>query len=359
MTAGGFLSLRGLVKTFRGGVAAVRGVDLDAAEGEFVVLLGPSGCGKTTLLRLAAGLERPTAGRVELDGRDVTRLPPADRDVGFVFQSYALYPRMTVLANIAFPLANGGMTEADAARAAEEEARHLGLGDLLDRFPGELSGGDRQRVALARALVRKPKACFMDEPLGTLDAERRQEALERIRALAEETRVTTLYVTHDQEEAMSLADRIVVMDGGLIRQAGTPEEVYARPASLFVAGFLGSPGINVLRGHVALTPHGSAFVAEGGGAPVALRQIHAPGPALLGVRPEDLRQDPAGHVVGELSRAEFHGSHRLFHVKAPAGRIVMRAAVSAAVPAPGGIVRLSFDPARAALFDPASGARLP
>jgi ABC-type sugar transport system ATPase subunit len=353
-----FLSLRGLAKTFPGGTAAVRGVDLDVAEGEFIVLLGPSGCGKTTLLRMVAGLERPSAGRVELDGRDVTRLSPAARDVGFVFQSYALYPRMTVRANIAFPLANGGMAEADAARAAEEEARRLGLADLLDRFPGELSGGDRQRVALARALVRRPKACFMDEPLGTMDADRRQESLERIRAIAAETRVTTLYVTHDQEEAMSLADRIVVMDGGLVRQTGTPEEVYARPASLFVAGFLGSPGINVLRGHVALTPHGSAFVAEGGGAPMALNQLHAPGPALLGVRPEDMKLDPDGHVVGELSQAEFLGTHRLFHVRAPAGRIVVRAAAAAAVPSAGGTVRLSFDPARAALFDPASGARL-
>ncbi len=338
-----FLELAALAKTYPDGTRAVKGIDFAAAQGEFVVLLGPSGCGKTTTLRMVAGLELPSAGTIRLAGADVTARPPSARDVGFVFQFYALYPHLTVAENIAFPLACGGMAKAERAAAVATVATRLGLTGLLRRRPRELSGGEQQRVGLARAIVRRPAIWLMDEPLGTLDADRRLAMCEFLREQQLAARVTTLYVTHDQEEAMRLADRIVVMKDGLIEQVGTPLEVYDEPATLFVAHFVGSPGMNFLEGE-----------RVGAGA------------VTLGVRPESVRvaaeEGPAGHggtpaLNGEVVLDEYTGIARCLHVRTDAGTLVARVAADAPTRL-GAHVRLEFDPARVRRFDRASGRRL-
>jgi ABC-type sugar transport system ATPase subunit len=245
-----FLVLKQLQKTYPDGTRAVHGVDLSVERGEFIVLLGPSGCGKTTTLRMVAGLELATGGTVQIEGRDVTALPPSQRDVGFVFQFYALYPHMRVRDNIAFPLLADGVATREREQRVAEVAQAVGVSSLLDRLPRQLSGGDQQRVSLARALVRRPRLWLMDEPLGTLDAAVRQSLGAFIREQQRRHGVTTLFVTHDQEEAMQLADRVVVMETGHVRQVGTPTTVYDRPANGFVAHFVGSPGMNFLSGDI-------------------------------------------------------------------------------------------------------------
>ncbi|MGH8884546.1 MAG: ABC transporter ATP-binding protein [Egibacteraceae bacterium] len=243
------VEVRDLHKRFAGGVVAVDGVDLATAEGEYLVLLGPSGCGKTTLLRMIAGLEQPTSGEVYIGGSPMTGLPPRARQIAMVFQSYALYPHKTVLGNIVFPLKAAGMGQAERRRKAEWAAGLLGIGHLLDRRPRHLSGGERQRVALARALVREPSVFLLDEPLSNLDAKLRASAREDLRQFQERIGVTTIYVTHDQVEAMALGHRIAVMSEGKVRQVGTPQEVYREPIDTFVATFLGSPPMNLLEHH--------------------------------------------------------------------------------------------------------------
>jgi multiple sugar transport system ATP-binding protein len=250
------VEVRGLVKTFDGDrvgrrrsqarVAAVDGVDLATEEGEYLVLLGPSGCGKTTLLRAIAGLEQPTAGDVLIDGHLMTGLPPRARKVAMVFQSYALYPHKTVLGNIVFPLRAAGMARGDRERKAKWAADLLGIGHLLARKPRQLSGGERQRVALARALVREPHVFLLDEPLSNLDAKLRASARDELKRFQEEISTTTIYVTHDQVEAMGLGDRIAVLNHGKVRQIGKPVEVYDDPADTFVATFIGSPPMNLV-----------------------------------------------------------------------------------------------------------------
>jgi multiple sugar transport system ATP-binding protein len=236
---------RGLVKHF-GDVKAVDGVDIVSNEGEFLVLLGPSGCGKTTLLRMIAGLEKPSAGDILIGERVVTHLPPRARGIAMVFQSYALYPHMNVFKNIAFPLKAAGMPKEDMKQKVEWAASMFGMDKLLRRKPRELSGGERQRVALARALVREPNAFLLDEPLSNLDAKLRASAREQLHRLQRSVGITTIYVTHDQVEAMGMADRIAVMNEGKLHQLGTPAEVYSDPADTFVAGFLGSPPMNLV-----------------------------------------------------------------------------------------------------------------
>jgi multiple sugar transport system ATP-binding protein len=290
-----FLRLHNLRKTFPDGTAAVKGVDLDIDDGEFIVLLGPSGCGKTTTLRMIAGLEIPTSGAITLAGADVTKLRPSQRDVGFVFQFYALYPHLSVRQNIAFPLESVGTSRAESARGVNEVAERVGIRKLLDLCPRQLSGGDQQRVALARAMVRRPRVWLMDEPLGTLDADIRLSLREFIRRQQIETKVTTMYVTHDQEEAMSLADRIVVMDQGVIRQVGSPEEVYDRPADLFVANFVGSPGMNLMRR----------------------------GNETIGVRPEHVRIADDG-IAATVCLSEYVGSTYYIHLETEMGRLIAR-----------------------------------
>ncbi len=240
------VELRGIRKIF-GTVAAVNGVDLSTRDGEFLVLLGPSGCGKSTLLRMIAGFERPTEGELLIGGLRVNDLPPRARKIAMVFQSYALYPHMTVFKNIAFPLKAQGVARAEVPRKVEWAAALFGIGHLLARKPRELSGGERQRVALARALVREPSVFLLDEPLSNLDAQLRASARDELQQFQRRIGTTTIYVTHDQVEAMGLGDRIVVMKAGQVRQIGTPQEIYDEPADTFVAGFVGSPPMNLVR----------------------------------------------------------------------------------------------------------------
>jgi len=240
------VELRGIKKIF-GTVAAVNGVDLLTSDGEFLVLLGPSGCGKSTLLRMIAGFEKPTGGQILIGGGLMNDLPPRARKIAMVFQSYALYPHMTVFKNIAFPLKAQGVTKAQVPQKVEWAASLFGIGHLLARKPRELSGGERQRVALARALVREPSVFLLDEPLSNLDAQLRASARDELQQFQRRIGTTTIYVTHDQVEAMGLGDRIAVMKAGQVRQIGTPQEIYDEPADTFVAGFVGSPPMNLVR----------------------------------------------------------------------------------------------------------------
>ncbi|MBZ8132036.1 sn-glycerol-3-phosphate import ATP-binding protein UgpC [Afifella sp. IM 167] len=275
--------LKDVRKTYGGDVEAVKGVSLDIADGEFLVLVGPSGCGKSTLLRMVAGLETITSGTVSIGGRVVNRLEPAERDIAMVFQNYALYPHMSVRQNLAYGLKNRGTPRDEIARRVKKAAGILDIASLLDRKPRQLSGGQRQRVAMGRAIVREPAAFLFDEPLSNLDAKLRVQMRAEIRRLQRALGTTSLYVTHDQLEAMTLADRIVVLNGGVIEQVGSPMEVYERPASLFVASFIGSPAMNL----IPLASAGEGGAIKGfanGAAPAGLTPA-----SVLGVRPEDMR----------------------------------------------------------------------
>jgi len=293
------ISLHGLTKVFPGGVRALDDLDLEIGDGEFFALLGPSGCGKTTLLRTIAGLETPTSGTVAIGGTDVTNAPPGRRDVAMVFQDYALFPHMDVVDNIAYPLRIKKVPRAERRAKAAETAARLSLSELLDRRPGQLSGGQQQRVALARAVACRPKVFLFDEPLSNLDARLRLEARTFLKRLQRELGVTTVFVTHDQGEALALADRIAVMSGGRLAQVGTPAEVFQRPADLFVASFIGSTPMNLLPGRVV---DGGLHVA---GATLPVPAGLADGDEITyGVRPEytDLSTTPRpdafpGHVV--------------------------------------------------------------
>ena len=284
------VQVAGLKKHFEG-VKAVDGIDLDIADGEFLVLLGPSGSGKTTLMRLIAGLEKPTGGSIAIDGQPVNDLPPRDRGIAMVFQSYALYPHKTVFGNISFPLSVEGMPREEIRKKVEWAAGLLGIGHLLDRMPSQISGGERQRVAIARALVRRPKVLLMDEPLSNLDAKVRHTAREELKLFQREINVTTIYVTHDQAEAMGLGDRIAVMHQGTIRQIGSPQSIYHDPANTFVAGFVGIPPMN--------------FIEHDG--------------EIIGFRPEALLPEEEGpeencmRLKLLVERVEDLGSHRLVY----------------------------------------------
>ncbi|MGD1170548.1 ABC transporter ATP-binding protein [Mycobacterium seoulense] len=281
-------------KSFPDGATAVQDLSITIADGEFLILVGPSGCGKTTTLNMIAGLENISSGELRIGGERVNEKPPKDRDIAMVFQSYALYPHMTVRQNIAFPLTLAKMKKAEIAQKVEETAKTLDLTELLDRKPSQLSGGQRQRVAMGRAIVRHPKAFLMDEPLSNLDAKLRVQMRGEIARLQKRLGTTTVYVTHDQTEAMTLGDRVVVMHGGVAQQIGTPDELYEHPANLFVAGFIGSPAMNFFPATmtaVGLTlPFGEVMLAP------EVRQMIAQHPApenvIVGVRPEHL-QDAA------------------------------------------------------------------
>ena len=306
--------LEGLRRTY-GATVAVAGVDLEVKQGELVALLGPSGCGKTTTLRMVAGFVPPSAGRVLIGERDVTRLPPYARDTGMVFQGYALFPHMTVAANVGFGLEMRRVARAERERRVAEALRLVRLDGMGDRRPAQLSGGQQQRVALARALVVNPGVFLLDEPLSNLDARLRAEVRVEIRSLQQRLGLTTLFVTHDQDEALTMADRLVVMEGGRVRQAGTPEEVYERPANLFVAGFLGR--CNAFSGAM----EGAGFRAGA----MLLPGTGAPGAGTLVVRPERVRVGEAGSLPGRVAAVTYLGGLTEWHVATDAGPVLATA----------------------------------
>ena len=338
-----------------GDFIAVRDSSFTVGNGEFFCLLGPSGCGKTTTLRMIAGLELPSSGRILLGGEDVTFRRAAERDIAFVFQLFALYPHMTVRANIGFPLKCQGMPKAEIRASVEEAARILRITHLLNRSVGGLASGDRQRVALGRSIVRKPKAFLMDEPLGALDSEFRHIMTGELRTLHNRLGATTIYVTHDQLEAMALADKIAVMNRGVIEQLGTPREIYERPISLFVADFIGSPPMNFLDFHGGLR-RGATAVGLGEGA-VPVPEIHEdvePGDLVLGVRPEDVRLREGGAVSGEIFGTEYLGTTQI--VTLVTGHGTLRARLPAETPVRRGErVGLEFRKEKLSLFERSSG----
>jgi sn-glycerol 3-phosphate transport system ATP-binding protein/multiple sugar transport system ATP-binding protein len=354
------------VKKAFGANAILRGVDVEIKEGSFAVLVGPSGCGKSTLLRLVAGLEEADDGSLWLAGKDVTRLPPRDRDVAMVFQSYALYPHLSVRENLAFGLKLRGASATEIEARIREASEMLGLGELLERLPKQLSGGQRQRVAMGRAIVRRPNVFLFDEPLSNLDAALRAEVRVDIRRLHDSLGATTLYVTHDQVEAMTLADTLWVLNKGLVEQSGTPLEVYERPRTRFVATFLGSPQMNLVDATIARK--NGVFVAEGGGISTPVDEDRF-GAALaegkkvtLGVRPHDLvlaKGRAALELKVEIVEALGFEAYAHGWLTASGPRIIARLEANDARRVRAGeALPLGADPCKVHLFDPESGRAL-
>jgi multiple sugar transport system ATP-binding protein len=338
---------------------AVKDSSFTVRDGEFFCLLGPSGCGKTTTLRMIAGLELPTSGQIFLGNEDVTFKRASARDIAFVFQLFALYPHLNVRKNIAFPLVSQGMPAAEIKQRVADAARTLRITELLDKPVSGLSSGDRQRVALGRAIVRHPMAFMMDEPLGALDSEFRELMCQELRALHDRIRATTVYVTHDQLEAMAMADTIAIMNQGVIEQLGPPQEVYDRPASVFVADFIGSPSMNFLPadgGYASGAEHvriGEAVL------PIPALREDTPGASLLfGVRPEHVRLSPDSKLRAEVLGTEYLGTSQIVTCTTAQGT-TLRAKLGVDVPAErGDQVGLAFDAAHVSLFDKASGRAL-
>ena len=348
------LTITALSLVYPNGTRAVDSIHLALADGEFLAILGPSGCGKSSLLRLVAGLETPTSGTIALDGRDVTALEPKDRDVAMVFQGLALYPHMTVAENMAFGLMARKTPAEETRQRVAEAADTLGLTRYLAKRPRELSGGERQRVALGRALVRRPKVYLFDEPLSSLDAQLRQELREELARLHRITRTTSIYVTHDQKEALSLGDRVAVMQAGRLRQLATPENLYRSPNDLFVARFVGEPRINLIEGEVAaLQGKVAVFQAPGFRLPLNGRTIRI-GPTTLGIRAEAIRiEPPTGSAAGRgsVDRVEHLGGDTLVHVRGEWGTMVIRTTSSGTTPCAGDTIALEPDAALAVFFD--------
>lgn len=334
---------------------AVHDSNFTIEHGTFFALLGPSGCGKTTTLRMIAGLELPTSGRILLDGDDVTFRRAATRDIAFVFQLFALYPHMNVAQNIGFPLKCQGMGRREIRERVNETARLLRIEHLLTSKTSKLSGGDRQRVALGRAMVRRPKAFLMDEPLGALDAEFRQLMCGELRELHDRIAATTIYVTHDQHEAMSMADRIAVMNAGRIEQIGSPQDIYDLPASMFVADFIGSPPMNFLHCDAGLDADARALTFKDVSVPIPeLRQTRPSGALVLGVRPEHIRFADAAPLRGRVFGAEYLGTTQIVTVVTEQGSIKARLASSIPVQV-GETVGLTFRFGSLSLFDAQTG----
>ena len=355
------VSLRKISKLF-GAQTAVAPMDLEIADGEFLVLVGPSGCGKTTTLRMIAGLETPTAGEIRIGDRDVTHLEPKHRDIAMVFQNYALYPHMTVYANMAYSLRLRGMDKAEVEQRIRKASAILGIEALLDRLPRQLSGGQQQRVALGRAIVRDPQVFLMDEPLSNLDAKLRVQTRAELIKLHKRLNTTVVYVTHDQVEAMTMGTRIVVMKDGFVQQVGEPGIIYREPANMFVAAFIGSPPMQFLRGRTIRDAGGIRF--QGNGFELPLPHFGEQTPIrdgiVLGVRPENLDlTDEATAIPSIVDVVENIGSEALIHGKTPDGElIVVRMATPESVPAAG--ERIQVKPVRGNLhlFDASSGAAL-
>jgi multiple sugar transport system ATP-binding protein len=346
-----------------GPVTAVDQLSLDIDDGEFMVLVGPSGSGKTTALRMLAGLESITAGEIHIDGTAVNRVAPRERDIAMVFQDYALYPQMTVFNNLAFGLRRRKMDKAEIRRRVEEAAQLLDIARLLDRKPGQLSGGQAQRVALGRALVRQPRVFLMDEPLSNLDAKLRTQTRGEIKRLQQKVRTTTVFVTHDQVEAMTMGDRIAVMNDGRLEQVGTPAELYERPANRFVAGFIGSPGMSFVDAHASDEDGGVRLRADGG------FDLHLPVPApargdiVVGIRPEAARlweadnDGLAGPVPGTVAYIEALGRETFVGIDVGDSRIAAYQPGRSNL-APGDPVTFGILPHAVAFFAPESGEAL-
>ena len=348
--------IKNLRKEF-GDFVAVEESSFTIGDGEFFMLLGPSGCGKTTTLRMIAGLELPTSGQIFIDGEEVGQRPASERDIAFVFQMFALYPHMNVRRNISYPLVSQGMPRAEVKAKVAEVARILGIEDILNRPVGGLSGGDRQRVALGRAIVRDPKAFMMDEPLGALDAEFREHMAEELRALHDRMGATTVYVTHDQLEAMQMGDKIVVMNHGVIEQFGTPQDIYDKPATMFVADFIGSPPMNFV-GHYGSIEGGATEVAMGQhrfGVPQAREPFD--GDIVLGVRPEHIRFGDTGDYRGEVLASEYLGTTQIVTLETPLGEVKARTP-SGQIARIGEKIALDFNPSTVTLFDRQTGRAL-
>ena len=351
------LTIKNVRKSY-GAVNIIHGVDVEISDGEFVILVGPSGCGKSTLLRMIAGLEDITGGEISIGGRVVNDLPPKDRDIAMVFQNYALYPQMTVAQNMGFALQLAGAKRAEIDEKVGEAAKILGLQPLLDRKPAQLSGGQRQRVAMGRAIVRDPKVFLFDEPLSNLDAKLRVKMRAEIKALHQRLKTTIVYVTHDQIEAMTMADKIVVLQGGKVEQVGSPLELYDRPKNIFVAGFLGSPAMNFLEGKI--TGGASSALVLPTGTRIELSNTPAQSDGrevVLGVRPEDISFASEGGVTATVTVVEPTGSetHVALDLESKELTWVMR---ERAELTPGQKVQLSLKTPNLHFFDKASQQRL-
>ncbi len=345
------IELRNIQKRW-GAFWGVRDVNLDIADEEFIVFLGPSGCGKTTTMRMISGLEDPSEGEIVMDGEVMNDIDARDRDVAMVFQGYALYPNMTIYENIRFPLRMRGVPKQDHDRLIRRAAELVELTDYLERKPGALSGGQRQRAALARAIVRQPHVFLMDEPLSNLDAKLRQHMRVQIKHIQRELKITTVYVTHDQIEAMTLADRIVIMEKGLIQQIGTPDEIYNDPANTFVANFIGSPPMNLIPGDLKDGMFSSPGVRVEG-----LTTAHS-GSVTLGIRPEDCTvAAPASHLEATVYGVEPTGDMTFLTLRTDKGLVEVKAHRDYRAEL-GASERVAFDTKRICLFDTASGERL-
>ncbi len=351
------ISLRNVVKRYGDGkhaVQVIHGVDAEIADGEFIVIVGPSGCGKSTLLRMVAGLEEISGGEIAIGDRVVNQVEPADRDIAMVFQNYALYPHMSVYDNMAYGLKIAKVPKAEIDARVNKAAKILELSALLERKPRQLSGGQRQRVAMGRAIVRQPKVYLFDEPLSNLDAKLRAQTRIEIQKLHAELGTTSLFVTHDQVEAMTLAQRMIVMNAGVMEQIGTPVEVYSRPATIFVAGFIGSPPMNLVKGRAS----GSRFEVEGGG--VLTLPVAAPrdGELILGLRPEHAEMGEGQPWALQVDVLEMLGAERLVYAKLGSQSFTLRIDGTLVPPAMGQTVQIGASAEHLHWFDPASGRRI-
>ncbi len=350
------IQIKNIRKDF-GDFNAVRESSFTIEDGEFFMLLGPSGCGKTTTLRMIAGLELPTSGEIYLDGEEISQLPPSQRDIAFVFQMFALYPHMNVLKNLSYPLASQGMPRAQIKAKVEEVADILGINEILNRPVGGLSGGDRQRVALGRAIVREPKAFMMDEPLGALDAEFREHMAEELRALHDRMGATTVYVTHDQLEAMQMGDKIVVMNNAIVEQFGTPQQIYDTPATMFVADFIGSPSMNFLRFKGEISRGAKSVDLDGHALDVPQQLQDASGDLVFGVRPEHVTPSDSASYRGEVLATEYLGTTQIITLDTPNGELKARIDSSQVIKV-GEKFGLKFEAPKVTLFEEASGCAL-
>ena len=354
----GAISIRNVVKRYGTGPKAnpvIHGVSAEIADGEFVVIVGPSGCGKSTLLRMVAGLEEISGGEIAISGRVVNDTEPSERDIAMVFQNYALYPHMSVFDNMAYGLKIAKLPLAEIKQRVDKAAKILELAPFLQRKPRELSGGQRQRVAMGRAIVRQPQVFLFDEPLSNLDAKLRAQTRLEIQKLHAELGVTSLFVTHDQVEAMTLAQRMIVMNAGRMEQIGTPEEVYHRPATTFVAGFIGSPPMNLIKGRA----DGSRFVVDGQTLPLPSAAPRS-GELILGLRPEHASLRPAGNLGWQLKveMLEMLGAERLVYCSAGSVLFTVRIDATLAPPKIGDIVTLQAAPDQLHWFDAATTQRI-